>query len=359
MAYNFSAGPAMLPAPVLKKVQSELIDWQGLGVSVMEMSHRDPIYVKMTEFAEQDLRDLMTIPDNYAVLFMHGGGRGQFSAVAQNLAGPTATVDYLNTGIWSDFAIREAKKYVGQVNVLDVMTEIDGLKQVKSAGQWTLSDHAAYFHYCPNETVDGIAIHQVPKVQAPIVADMSSVILSEAIDVSQFGVIYAGAQKNIGPSGLAVVIIRKDLLETQQNSVCTIMNYQVQAAEKSMYNTPNTFAWYLAGEVFKWLKAEGGVEAMADLNNRKSTLLYECVDNSSFYENKIHVNNRSKMNVPFQLKNAALDDLFLQDAEQEGLLALKGHRFVGGMRASMYNAMPFVGAQALVDFMTRFAKKHS
>lgn len=359
MVYNFSAGPAMLPAPVLKKVQSELIDWQGLGVSVMEMSHRDPIYVEMTEVAEQDLRDLMTIPDNYAVLFMHGGGRGQFSAVAQNLAGPTATVDYLNTGIWSDFAIREAKKYVGQVNVLDVMTEIDGLKQVKTADQWALCDHAAYFHYCPNETVDGIAIHQVPKVKAPIVADMSSVILSEAIDVSQFGVIYAGAQKNIGPSGLAVVIIRKDLLETQQNSVCTIMNYQVQAAEKSMYNTPNTFAWYLAGEVFKWLKAEGGVEAMADLNNRKSTLLYECVDNSSFYQNKIHVNNRSKMNVPFQLKNATLDDLFLQEAEQEGLLALKGHRFVGGMRASMYNAMPYEGAQALVDFMTRFAKKNS
>lgn len=359
MVYNFSAGPAMLPAPVLKKVQSELLDWQGLGVSVMEMSHRDPVYVKMTEVAEQDLRDLMNIPDNYAVLFMHGGGRGQFSAVAQNLAGPTATVDYLNTGTWSDFAIREAKKYVKQVNVLDVMTEIDGLKQVKSADQWALSEQAAYFHYCPNETVDGIAIHQVPRVQAPIVADMSSVILSEPIDVSQYGVIYAGAQKNIGPSGLAVVIIRKDLLETQQSRVCTIMNYQVQAAEKSMYNTPNTFAWYLAGEVFKWLKAEGGVEAMADLNNRKSTLLYECVDNSSFYQNKIHVNNRSKMNVPFQLKNAALDDLFLQEAAQEGLLALKGHRFVGGMRASMYNAMPYEGAQALVDFMTRFAHQHS
>jgi len=358
LVYNFSAGPAMLPAPVLKKVQTELLDWQGLGVSVMEMSHRDPIYRQMTEVAEQDLRDLMSIPDNYAVLFMHGGGRGQFSAVAQNLAGPTTTVDYLNTGIWSEFAIREAKKYVGQVNVLNVMTEVDGLKQVKSIDQWGLSEQAAYFHYCPNETVDGIAIHQVPQVNAPVVADMSSVILSEPIDVSQYGVIYAGAQKNIGPSGLAVVIIRKDLLETQQNRVCTIMNYQVQAAEKSMYNTPNTFAWYLAAEVFKWLKAEGGVEAMADLNNRKSTLLYECVDNSNFYQNKIHVNNRSKMNVPFQLKDPALDELFLQETEQEGLLALKGHRFVGGMRASMYNAMPYEGAQALVDFMTRFANKH-
>lgn len=358
MVYNFSAGPAMLPAPVLKKVQAELLDWQGLGVSVMEMSHRDPTYVQMTETAEQDLRDLMAIPDNYAVLFMHGGGRGQFSAVAQNLAGPTATVDYLNTGIWSDFAIREAQKYVSHVNVLDVMTEIDGLKQVKAPEQWALSEQAAYFHYCPNETVDGIAVHEVPNVRAPVVADMSSMILSEPIDVSKFGVIYAGAQKNIGPSGLAVVIIRKDLLETQQNSVCTIMNYKVQAAEKSMYNTPNTFAWYLAGEVFKWLKAEGGVEAMADLNTRKSSLLYECVDNSTFYKNRIHLKNRSKMNVPFQLKNAALDEQFLHEAEQEGLLALKGHRFVGGMRASMYNAMPYEGAEALVDFMTRFANKH-
>ncbi|RUO44036.1 phosphoserine transaminase [Aliidiomarina taiwanensis] len=357
--YNFSAGPAMLPAPVLKKVQSELLNWNNQGVSVMEMSHRDAVYVQMTETAEQDVRDLMAIPDNYAVLFMHGGGRGQFSAVPQNIASADATVDYLNTGIWSEFAIREAKKYTAHVNVLDVMTEQDGLKQVREQAAWSLSENAAYVHYCPNETVDGIAIHDIPKVSAPLVADMSSVILSEPLDVSKFGVIYAGAQKNIGPSGLALVIIRKDLLETQQNTVCTVMNYKVQAAEHSMYNTPNTFAWYLAGEVFKWIKAEGGVEAMASLNTRKSELLYECVDNSSFYRNTIHPKNRSKMNVPFQLENPELDSLFLQQAKAEGLLALKGHRFVGGMRASMYNAMPYEGAKALVDFMTRFAKENT
>lgn len=359
MVYNFSAGPAMLPAPVLKKVQSELLNWNNQGVSVMEMSHRDAAYVQMTEAAEQDVRDLMAIPDNYDVLFMHGGGRGQFSAIPQNIASADATVDYLNTGIWSEFAIREAKKYTRHVNVLDVMTEQGGLKQVCDQAAWNLSENAAYVHYCPNETVDGIAIHEIPNVSAPLIADMSSVILSEPLDVSKFGVIYAGAQKNIGPSGLALVIIRKDLLETQQSTVCTVMNYKVQAAEHSMYNTPNTFAWYLAGEVFKWIKAEGGVEAMANLNTRKSELLYECVDNSSFYRNTIHSKNRSKMNVPFQLENPELDALFLQQAKAEGLLALKGHRFVGGMRASMYNAMPFEGAKALVDFMTRFAKQHT
>lgn len=358
MVYNFSAGPAMLPAPVLKKVQNELLDWQGLGVSVMEMSHRDAIYVQMTEIAEQNLRDLMNIPDTYAVLFMHGGGRGQFSAVAQNLASADASVDYLNTGIWSEFAIREAKKYVRQVNVLEVRQNQGGYQQVQEQADWVCDENAAYFHYCPNETVDGIAVHEVPEVKAPLVADMSSMILSEPIAVEKFGLIYAGAQKNIGPSGLAVVIVRKDLLATQQQNVCTIMNYKVQAEEKSMYNTPNTFAWYLAGEVFKWLKAEGGVEAMADLNLRKSQLLYECIDNSNFYVNTIRARNRSKMNVPFQLHKPELDDLFLAEAAKAGLLALKGHRFVGGMRASMYNAMPYEGAQALVDFMTRFAAQH-
>lgn len=358
MVYNFSAGPAMLPAPVLKKVQNELLDWQGLGVSVMEMSHRDAIYVQMTEIAEQNLRDLMNVPDTYAVLFMHGGGRGQFSAVAQNLASADASVDYLNTGIWSEFAIREAKKYVRQVNVLEVRQNQGGYQQVQEQADWVCDENAAYFHYCPNETVDGIAVHEVPEVKAPLVADMSSMILSEPIAVEKFGLIYAGAQKNIGPSGLAVVIVRKDLLATQQQNVCTIMNYKVQAEEKSMYNTPNTFAWYLAGEVFKWLKAEGGVEAMADLNLRKSQLLYECIDNSNFYVNNIRARNRSKMNVPFQLHKPELDDLFLAEAAKAGLLALKGHRFVGGMRASMYNAMPYEGAQALVDFMTRFAAQH-
>ncbi|MFU8783748.1 3-phosphoserine/phosphohydroxythreonine transaminase [Aliidiomarina sp.] len=359
MKYNFSAGPAMLPAPVLQKAQRELIDWQGLGISVMEISHRDPIYVQMTEEAEQDLRDLLAIPDNYSVLFMHGGGRGQFSAVAQNIAAPDATVDYLNSGIWSGYAIREAKKYVAQVNEVAQVAETPLGKAIPPVSEWNLSKHAAYLHYCPNETVDGIALHEIPDVAAPLVADMSSVILAEPIDVSKFGIIYAGAQKNIGPSGLAVVIIRNDLLATQQERVCTVMNYKVQAAEKSMYNTPNTFAWYLAAEVFKWLKAEGGLAAMRELNLAKSSLLYECVDNSAFYRNTIAPANRSMMNIPFQLNDSNLDALFLQQARDEGLLSLQGHRFVGGMRASMYNAMPVAGAQALVDFMTRFANEHS
>lgn len=358
MIYNFSAGPAMMPAPVLSKVQKELNNWQGLGFSVMEISHRDPVYMRMAEESERDLRELMNIPEHYSVLFMHGGGRGQFSALPQNIASETDTVDYLNTGIWSEYAIKEASKFVERVNVIDAIEEINGLKQVKDISDWQLSDHAKYFHFCPNETVDGIAVHNVPDVKADVVADMSSVILAEPIDVSRYGVIYAGAQKNIGPSGFAVVIIRNDLLETQQDRVCTVMNYKVQAEEKSLYNTPNTFAWYLSSEVFKWIKAEGGVEAMADLNHRKAKLLYDCIDHSSFYENRIATANRSIMNVPFQLKDPELDQLFLAESAKEGLIALKGHRFVGGMRASMYNAMPYQGAVELVDFMTRFAQQH-
>lgn len=358
MIYNFSAGPAMLPASVLKKAQNELLDWQGLGISVMEISHRDPIYIQMTEEAEQDLRDLMAIPDNYSVLFMHGGGRAQFSSVPQNIAGPNATVDYLNTGVWSDIAMIEARKYVAEVNEVAKVVETPKGKAIPPINAWALSKNAAYLHYCPNETVDGIALHEVPEVDVPIVADMSSVILAEPIDVAKFGIIYAGAQKNIGPSGLSVVIIRNDLLETQQDRVCTVMNYKVQAEQHSMYNTPNTFAWYLAAEVFKWLKAQGGLSAMAELNAAKSSLLYECVDNSKFYRNTIAVQNRSRMNIPFQLVDSNLDNLFLQQAKAEGLLSLKGHRFVGGMRASMYNAMPLEGAHALVDFMTRFEKAH-
>ncbi|MCC5854982.1 MAG: 3-phosphoserine/phosphohydroxythreonine transaminase [Idiomarina sp.] len=359
MIYNFSAGPAMLPAAVLAKAQAELCNWGGRGISVMEISHRDPEYIAMTHEAERDVRDLLAIPDNYSVLFMHGGGRGQFSAVAQNLAAADATVDYLNTGTWSGYAIREAQKYVGQVNVIEALQDTAEGKSVSAQNEWNLSENAAYFHYCPNETVDGIAVHEIPDVAAPIVADMSSVILAEPLDVSKFGLIYAGAQKNIGPSGLALVIVRNDLLVTQQERVCTVMNYRVQAEEGSMYNTPNTFAWYLAAEVFKWIKAEGGLEAMADLNQRKAKLLYDCVDHSAFYVNRIAPKNRSLMNIPFQLRRSELDAEFLKQAKAEGLLALKGHRFVGGMRASMYNAMPYSGAQALVDFMTRFAKEHS
>ncbi|RAJ98851.1 3-phosphoserine/phosphohydroxythreonine transaminase [Aliidiomarina maris] len=356
--YNFSAGPAMLPAAVLKKAQAELLDWQGRGISVMEVSHRSPEYIALAEEAEQNLRDLMSIPDNYAVLFMHGGGRNHFSSVPLNIADESATVDYVTTGSWSQIAFDEAKKYVRHVNLAAQTEETPQGKAIPLVADWQLSDGAAYVHYCPNETVDGIALHEVPDVAAPLVADMSSVILAEPLDVSKFGVIYAGAQKNIGPSGFSVVIIRKDLLATRQSRVCTVMNYQVQAAEKSMYNTPNTWAWYLSGEVFKWLQREGGVAAMGEQNHAKARLLYECIDNNPFYRNQVHPRNRSIMNIPFQLAKPELDNVFLSQAAEQGLIALKGHRFVGGMRASMYNAMPYAGAQALVDFMTRFAQQH-
>lgn len=356
--YNFSAGPAMLPAAVLKKAQAELLDWQGRGISVMEVSHRSPEYIALAEEAEQNLRDLMSIPDNYAVLFMHGGGRNHFSSVPLNIADESATVDYVTTGSWSQIAFDEAKKYVRHVNLAAQTEETPQGKAIPLVADWQLSDGAAYVHYCPNETVDGIALHEVPDVAAPLVADMSSVILAEPLDVSKFGVIYAGAQKNIGPSGFSVVIIRKDLLATRQSRVCTVMNYQVQAAEKSMYNTPNTWAWYLSDEVFKWLQREGGVAAMGEHNHAKARLLYECIDNNPFYRNQVHPRNRSIMNIPFQLAKPELDSVFLSQAAEQGLIALKGHRFVGGMRASMYNAMPYAGAQALVDFMTRFAQQH-
>src|SRR5690554_2733794 len=357
--YNFSAGPAMLPAAVMRKAQQELLDWQGRGISVMEVSHRSAEYIAMTQEAEANLRELMAIPDDYAVLFMHGGGRNHFSSVPLNIAAADATVDYVNTGSWSKIAFDEAKKYVGHVNLAAETEQTPQGLAIPEVKDWQLSPGAAYLHYCPNETVDGIALHEIPEVEAPLVADMSSVILAEPLNVSKFGVIYAGAQKNIGPSGFSVVIIRKNLLETQQERVCTVMNYKVQAEEKSLYNTPNTFAWYLAAEVFKWVKAEGGLAAMAELNQRKSALLYECVDNSRFYRNTIHGRNRSKMNIPFQLADESLNAQFLKEAEAEGLIMLKGHRFVGGMRASMYNAMPYAGAQALVDFMTRFEKAYA
>ena len=348
----------MLPTSVLQKAQAELLDWQGRGVSVMEVSHRSAEYIAMTEEAEQNLRDLMHIPDHYAVLFMHGGGRNHFSAVPLNIASESDTVDYVTTGSWSQIAFNEAKKYVANVNLAAHSEDTELGKAIPEQSRWQLSANAAYVHYCPNETVDGIALHEVPDVAAPLVADMSSVIMAEPLDVTKFGVIYAGAQKNLGPSGFSVVIIRKDLLETKQNRVCTVMNYNTQAAERSMYNTPNTWAWYLAGEVFKWVKAEGGVAAMGEKNHAKAKLLYECIDNNPFYRNQVHPRNRSIMNIPFQLARPELDSLFLEQAAAQGLLALKGHRFVGGMRASMYNAMPLAGAQALVDFMTRFASQH-
>lgn len=357
LVFNFSAGPAMLPKAVMEQAQAELLNWNNTGVSVMEFSHRDPAYVAMARQAEQDLRDLLNVPDDYDVLFLQGGGRGQFSAVPQNIAPKTATVDYLDSGIWSGYAIREAKKYVANVNVVAGNVETGQGKAIAARDDWNLSANAAYFHYCPNETVDGIALHEVPDVGAPIVADMSSNILAEPLDVSRFGVIYAGAQKNIGPSGFAIAIVKKDLLGNPQPELSSIMDYQLQAKDQSMYNTPNTFAWYLSGLVFKWLKSQGGLEGMGKANHQKARTLYDYIDASEFYRNQVHPDYRSIMNVPFQLADERLDERFLSEAKQAGLMGLKGHRFVGGMRASLYNAMPLEGVKVLIDFMDDFARR--
>ncbi|WP_064602840.1 3-phosphoserine/phosphohydroxythreonine transaminase [Photobacterium sp. J15] len=356
--YNFCAGPAMIPADVMKKAQEELVNWNGLGTSVMEISHRSKEFIAVAQQSEQDLRDLLAIPDNYHVLFCHGGARGQFAAVPMNLLGDAETADYMDGGYWAHSAANEAQKYC-QPNVVDITCERDGKRAILPASEWLLSDDAAFVHFCPNETIDGIEIRDLPDTDKPIVADMSSTILSRKIDVSKYGVIYAGAQKNVGPAGLTIVIVRDDLLGKAKQILPSILDYTVLVDKESMFNTPPTFAWYLAGEVFKWLKAIGGVEEMQRRNEAKAKILYDFVDHSDFYRNEIHPDNRSLMNVPFQLKSPELDALFLEQADAAGLKALKGHRAVGGMRASIYNAMPIEGVQALVDFMAKFEQEHA
>lgn len=357
--FNFSSGPAMLPADVLKQAQQELCDWNGLGTSVMEISHRSKEFIHVAEEAEKDLRELMNIPSNYKVLFCHGGGRGQFAGIPLNLLGDKTTADYVDAGYWAASAVKEAKNFCSP-NVIDAKVSVDGLRAVKPMRDWQLSDGAAYLHYCPNETIDGIAIHETPEFGKDVVvtADFSSTILSSPLDVSRFGVIYAGAQKNIGPAGLTLVIVREDLLGKAHKTCPSILDYSVLNENDSMFNTPPTFAWYLAGLVFKWLKAQGGVAAMDKINQQKADLLYGTIDASDFYRNDVAKGNRSRMNVPFQLADSALDKLFLEESFAAGLHALKGHRVVGGMRASIYNAMPLAGVQALTDFMQDFARRH-
>jgi phosphoserine aminotransferase len=355
--FNFCAGPAMLPKAVMVKAQEEFINWNSTGSSVMELSHRSAIYMEMAAQAEADLRELMVIPDNYKVLFCHGGGRGQFSAVPLNLLPQGKSADYIVNGSWSKAAAVEAKNF-GNINVISIREEHgDGETSLLPNTKWPLKSDAAYVHYCPNETVDGIEINYIPETDGvPLVADMSSTILSHEIDVSKFGLIYAGAQKNIGPSGLTIVIVRDDLLGNAQLATPCIMNYKTSADNDSMYNTPPTYAWYLAGLVFKWLKELGGVKAIAKVNQTKAELLYQVIDGSDFYENSIDIQYRSKMNIPFWLKDESLNEQFLAQAEQQGLMALQGHRIVGGMRASIYNAMPIEGVEALVSFMKKFEK---
>ena len=355
--FNFCAGPAMLPVPVMAKAQQEFVNWHNTGCSVMELSHRSKEFVAVAEQAEVDLRELMNIPHNYKVLFCHGGGRGQFSAVPLNLLPQGKTADYVVSGSWSKAAAKEAQNF-GDINVIDVAEKTENGITLQPSEQWPLTKDAAYVHYCPNETVDGIEMFTVPETNGvPLVADMSSTILSREIDVAKFALIYAGAQKNIGPSGLTIVIVRDDLLDQATKATPSIMNYTLIANNGSMHNTPPTYAWYLAGLVFQWLKEQGGVANIAQLNQQKATLLYDAIDNSDFYVNHIAPQYRSLMNVPFWLKNEELNSEFLAQAEQAGLTALKGHRSVGGMRASIYNAMPLEGVQALVDFMKKFAQE--
>lgn len=354
---NFCAGPASMPTAVLKKAQDEMLDWRGMGASVMEISHRSTDYVEIASKAEADLRKLMNIDDDYAVLFLQGGAALQFSAIPLNLLNG-GTADYLNTGAWSEKAYKEAKRYeslgLGRINLVATGHGLD----VPNEDTWKLTDGATYFHYCPNETIHGVQIFEVPKVNTPIVADMSSCILSEPIDVNDFGVIYAGAQKNIGPAGLTLVIIRKDLLGWASSWCPSIMNYKNQFSNDSMLNTPSTYAWYLSGLVFEWLLDHGGIETIAQINHAKARILYQAIDESDFYCNAVNPKYRSIMNVPFQLADTNLDKLFLEKSKKAGLLNLKGHRVVGGMRASIYNATTLEQVNCLVDFMKDFEQKH-
>ena len=357
-AFNFCAGPAALPTAVLERAQAEMLDWQGKGLSVMEMSHRSDEYVAIAEKAEQDLRDLLAIPSDYKVLFLQGGASQQFAEIPLNLLPEDGVADYIDTGIWSKKAIEEAQRF-GNVNVAASAKGYDYFA-IPGQNDWQLSKNAAYLHYASNETIGGLQFDWVPDVgDTPLVVDMSSDILSRPIDVSQYGLIYAGAQKNIGPSGLVVAIVREDLLGRARSSCPTMLNYKVAADNGSMYNTPATYSWYLSGLVFEWLKEQGGVEAIAKVNRAKKDLLYKAIDASDFYTNPIAHNARSWMNVPFRLADDKLDKPFLAGAEARGLLNLKGHRSVGGMRASIYNAVGLDAVEALVAYMAEFEKEHA
>ncbi len=354
--YNFSAGPAVLPQEVLAQAKEELMDWHGCGMSVMEMSHRGKEFMSIAQQAEADLRELMAIPSNYKVLFLQGGASSQFAMVPMNLLRGKTSADYLWTGAWGKKAIAEAKRYC-RVNVA-ASSEADKFNSVPARDHWQLDPDAAYVHYTPNETIGGVEFADIPDVgDVPLVGDFSSTILSRPLDVSKFGVIYAGAQKNIGPAGLTVVIVRDDLIGQTLDGTPVMFDYKTHADNDSMYNTPPTYGWYLAGLVFQWLKTNGGLTAMAELNQRKAAKLYAAIDGSAFYQNPVAVANRSWMNVPFTLANPDLDSAFLEEAKAAGMVALKGHRSVGGMRASIYNAMPEAGVDVLVDFMADFERR--
>ena len=355
--FNFSAGPAVLPEPVLQQVAAEMLDWHGSGMSVMEMSHRGKEFIAIHAQAEADLRELMAIPKNYKVLFLQGGASAQFAVVPMNLLRGKTNADYINTGQWSKKAITDAKKYC-KVNVA-ASSEADNYTRAPKQAEWKLDPDAAYVHLTTNETIGGVEFHWVPDTGGvPIVADMSSHILSRPMDVSRYGLIYAGAQKNIGPAGVTIVIVRDDLLGQALPVTPTVFDYKVQAENDSMSNTPATYGIYVAGLVFQWLKKQGGMTAMEQINRAKAGLLYDYLDQTEFYHSPVAKDDRSLMNIPFTLRNADLDKVFIQETEAAGLTQLKGHRSVGGMRASIYNAMPIEGVQTLVQFMREFERKH-
>jgi phosphoserine aminotransferase len=356
--FNFSAGPAVLPEDVLRRAAAEMLDWHGSGMSVMEMSHRGKEFISIADKAEADLRTLLAIPANYKVLFLQGGAIAENAIVPMNLMAGRTVADYVHTGEWSKKSIKEAKKYA-TVNVA-ATSEDQAFTYIPDRATWNLTKDAAYVHVCTNETIGGVEYQWTPDVgDVPLVADMSSHILSRVIDVSKYGVIYGGAQKNIGPAGLTIVIVRDDLLDRALPITPSAFHWQEQAAADSMLNTPPTYAIYVAGLVFDWLQAQGGVAAIEQRNVAKANLLYDYLDRSAFFRNPVRKQDRSRMNVPFKLHDEKLDEAFLKGAKERGMVQLKGHRAVGGMRASIYNAMPVEGVQALVAYMGEFERAHA
>ncbi|MDD2737832.1 MAG: 3-phosphoserine/phosphohydroxythreonine transaminase [Methylomonas lenta] len=355
--YNFSAGPSMLPEAVLLKAQQEMLDWQDSGMSVMEMSHRGKYFMAIAEAMKNDLIELLSIPENYKVLFLQGGATAQFALIPQNILNGKNSACYVNTGAWSTSAIKEAGKYC-EVKIA-ASSEDTAYTSIPKAEQWLLDQDAAYLHYTSNETIHGVEFNHVPEVgNLPLVCDMSSNILSRTVDINRFGIIYAGTQKNMGPAGVTVVIVREDLIGLAPKSVPSVFNYAQQAKSDSMLNTPATYNWYLLGLVLQWLKGEGGVAAIEQRNIQKAGKLYQAIDQSSLYSNPVALECRSRMNIPFVLADASLDKEFLSLAEKNGLSTLAGHRSVGGMRASIYNAMPEAGVDALIAFMAEFERTH-
>jgi len=355
--FNFSAGPAVLPEEVLRRAAEEMLDWHGSGMSVMEMSHRGKEFIGIAHKAESDLRSLLAVPGNYKVLFLQGGAIAENALVPMNLLRGRAAADYVNTGEWSTKSIREARKYttVG----IAASSEDRKFTYVPPQASWTLTSGAAYVHVCTNETIGGVEYHWTPDTgDVPLVADMSSHLLSRAVDVARYGVIYGGAQKNMGPAGLTVVIVRDDLLDRALPITPSAFHWKAQAEADSMLNTPPTYAIYIAGLVFEWALAQGGIAALEARNVAKAAVLYDYLDRSAFYVNPVQKEDRSRMNVPFRLRDASLDGAFLKGAEARGMVQLKGHRSVGGMRASIYNAMPIEGVRALVDYMADFERTH-